>query len=167
YLPLPLLAADVDAARHLSSTCNGVGAFFLGSLYKTGRKLSKGLVTALSCCGLTSSGIGRCSCCTSPNGRTKKARFLAPTEIVGAFLFSQTRPGKPVRSQKSRYADANLLWSGSASPPRKEEWGRKVKSPHCLHRQSDTPNDCCPRKRHVWGTGQSRWHPKRRRLCCL
>src|SRR5262249_23275468 len=111
YLPLPLLAADVDAARHLASTCNGVGAFFLGSLYKTGRKLSKGLVTALSCCGLTSSGIGRCSCCTSPNGRTKKARFLAPTEIVGAFLFSQTRPWKTVRSQKSRYADANLLWS--------------------------------------------------------
>lgn len=68
----------------------------------------------------------------------KKARFLAPTEIVGAFLFSQTRPWKTVRSQKSRYADANLLWSGSASPSRKEEWGRKVKSPHCLHRQSDT-----------------------------
>ena len=96
----------------------------------------------------------------------KKARFLAPTEIVGAFLFSQTRPWKTVRSQKSRYADANLVWSGSASPSRKEEWGRKVKSPHCFT-ASPTPNDCCPRKRHVWGTGQSRWHPKSRRLCCL
>jgi hypothetical protein len=30
-----------------------------------------------------------------------------------------------------------------------------------------TPNDCCPRKRHLWGTRQSRWLPKGRRLCCL
>jgi hypothetical protein len=77
-----------------ASTLEGCRGFFFGALYITSRKLSKGLVTAPSCRGLTSSGIGQCSCCTSPNGRTKKACFLAPTEIVGASLFNQTRHGK-------------------------------------------------------------------------
>jgi hypothetical protein len=54
----------------------------------------------------------------SPGGE----RFMAPTEIVGASLFNQTRRWKTVKPQKSRYADANLLWSGWASPSRKEAW---------------------------------------------
>src|SRR5262249_2842197 len=32
-------------------------------------------------------------------------------------------------------------------------WGRKVKKPHHQYfTASSIPNDCCPRKRHVWGT---------------
>jgi len=30
-----------------------------------------------------------------------------------------------------------------------------------------TPNDCCPRKRHVWGTRAKPLAAYRRRLCCL
>ena len=43
-----------------------------------------------------------------------------------------------MKPQKSRYADANLLWSSGRPPSRNEERGRKVKSPHYLHRRFDT-----------------------------
>jgi hypothetical protein len=43
-----------------------------------------------------------------------------------------------VKPQKSRYADANLLWSGWGVPFAEGSVGRTVKSPHHLHRRFDT-----------------------------
>jgi len=52
------------------------------------RKLSDGLVTASSYCGLTSSGIEQCSCCTSPNGPVGQTR---PRTHIGASLFHRRK----------------------------------------------------------------------------
>jgi len=51
-----------------------------------------------------------------PKWPGSKARFMATTEITGASLFNQTKRWKTVKPQKSRHADANLLWSSWPSP---------------------------------------------------
>ena len=45
--------------------------------------------------------------------------------------------------------------------------GMTVKIAALLHCRFRQPARCCPRKRHGWGTRQSRWLRIRRRLCCL
>jgi hypothetical protein len=80
--------------------------------------------------------------------------------FVGAFLFSTTKARHAdTRPQKSRHTSANFGLSDWPSPFfLSGRAGTKVKNAHHQYftpvRQ---PNDCCPRKRHVWGTRQSRW----------
>ena|ERR1700720_3158224 len=80
--------------------------------------------------------------------------------FVGAFLFSTTKARHAdTRPQKSRHTSANFGLSDWPSPFfLSGRVGTKVKNAHHQYftpvRQ---PNDCCPRKRHVWGTRQSRW----------
>jgi hypothetical protein len=57
-------------------------------------KLSKGLVIAFSYCGLTSSGIGQFSCCTSPYGRTKKRASWPRRKLSGPLFLIKQRYGK-------------------------------------------------------------------------
>jgi hypothetical protein len=45
--------------------------------------------------------------------------------------------------------------------------GTKVKVSTRLHHQFRQPARCRPRKRHVWGTRQSRWLRIGRRHCCF
>jgi hypothetical protein len=90
FLPLPLPAADVGCCAALgldSQRCRGLLFCAL---------LSKGLVTALSCCRPTSSGIGQRNCCTSPSWAEYSASTYTP---VGAFLSPQA---KLTRSDGSR-----------------------------------------------------------------
>jgi hypothetical protein len=87
---------------------------------------------------------------------------------VGAFLFHKgkrdTRNEAAKKPFRGRYSSlvgpaVPLFLSGRV--------GTKVKNAHHQYftpvRQ---PNDCCPRKRHVWGTRQSRWFRGPAALLC-
>jgi len=81
-------------------------------LWITSCKLSKGLDTALSCCGLTSSGIEECSCCTSPNGPVGQTR---PRNSHRGRSFPQTK-ARNLRSRKKAVVRPTFF-SGRAARP--------------------------------------------------
>ena len=108
-----------------------------------------------------------------PNGigRKQKRAALASTHWKGCWgLPFSTRESaiRGTRPQKNHFAGAILPWSDWASPFfLSGRVGTKVKNAHHEYftpvRQ---PNDCCPRKRHVWGTRQSRWFRGPAALLC-
>jgi hypothetical protein len=119
-------------------------------------------------------GIGRW-CCQStclrrprPRGtdRKQKRATLASTHWKGCWghLFSTAKARfAQTRSQKSRHTAANFGFVELI--PRTEHWGRgEDLSPSPSVRQ---PSDCCPTKRHVWGTRQSRWFRGPAALLCV
>ena len=89
---------------------------------------------------------------------------------VGAFLFPQGKARYAERGRKkSLFAGAILPWSDRASPFfLSGRVGTKVKNAyHQYFTAVRRPNDCCPRKRHVWGTRQSRWFRGPAALLCV
>jgi hypothetical protein len=104
-----------------------------------------------------------------PNGigRKQKRATLASTHWRGCW-------GLPFSTAKTRYMERGrkkavtrpltLACRTGLPPSRNEELGRgEDLSPSLSVRQ---PNDCCPRKRHVWGTRQSRWFRGPAALLC-
>jgi hypothetical protein len=77
-----------------------------------------------------------------------------------AVSFPQVRLSEP---QKSRRAAGSLSRSDWASPFLRNgsvgTEGEVAAHQHLSFTAGSTPNDCRPRKRHVWGTRQSRWPP--------
>ena len=72
---------------------------------------------------------------------------------VGAFLFHSESAIRETRPQKTRHTFITLACRLAVL--RTEHLRRSEDlSPSLTVRQ---PSDCCPRKRHVWGTRQSRW----------
>jgi hypothetical protein len=106
-----------------------------------------------------------------PRHRQKtKARHLGLDTLEGVLGPSFFHKGaiRGTRPQKNHFAGAILPWSDWASPFfLSGRVGTKVKNAHHEYftpvRQ---PNDCCPRKRHVWGTRQSRWFRGPAALLC-
>jgi hypothetical protein len=104
-------------------------------------------------------------------GRKQKRATLASAHWKGCWgLPFSTRESaiRGTRPQKNHFAGAILPWSDRASPFfLSGRVGTKVKNAHHEYftpvRQ---PNDCCPRKRHVWGTRQSRWFRGPAALLC-
>ena len=89
--------------------------------------------------------------------RKQKRATWASTHWKGCWghLFSTAKARfAQTRSQKSRHTAANFGWSNCPSPEPNTGGRGEDLSPSPSVRQ---PNDCCPRKRHVWGTRQSRW----------
>jgi hypothetical protein len=91
-----------------------------------------------------------------PRGKKIKARHLGLDTlegVLGPSFFHSESAIRGTRPQKSRYTSITLACRIDRPP--KEDRGRSEDlSPSPSVRQ---PNDCCPRKRHVWGTRQSRW----------
>jgi hypothetical protein len=106
-----------------------------------------------------------------PHGIGRKGATLASAHWKGCWgLPFSTRESaiRGTRPQKNHFAGAILPWSDWASPFfLSGRVGTKVKNAHHEYftpvRQ---PNDCCPRKRHVWGTRQSRWFRGPAALLC-
>jgi len=122
-------------------------------------------------------GIGRwCSqrtCFRRPrpqrHGRKQKRATLASTHWKGCWglSFSTAKARRGRRPQKSRYTSITLACRTGRPPSRNGRVGTKVKEPHHHHFTAGlTPNDCRPRKRHVWGTRQSRWFRGPAALLC-
>jgi len=83
---------------------------------------------------------------------------------VGAILFPQRKRGSRKRGRK-KAVTRPLTLAVELTVPRTEDWGRgEDLSPSPSVRQ---PSDCCPRKRHVWGTRQSRWFRGPAALLCV
>jgi hypothetical protein len=102
--------------------------------------------------------------------RKQKRATLASTHwrCWGLPFFHSESAIRGTRPQKKHFAGAILPWSDWASPFfLSGRVGTKVKNAHHEYftpiRQ---PNDCCPRKRHVWGTRQSRWFRGPAALLC-
>jgi len=83
--------------------------------------------------------------------------------VLGPSFFHSESAIRGTRSQKSRHTAANFGLSDWPSPERKTGGRGEDLSPSPSVRQ---PNDCCPRKRHVWGTRQSRWFRGPAALLC-
>jgi len=101
-------------------------------------------------------------------GRKQKRATLASTHwkgVLGPSLFTQrkTRYAK-TRPQKSRRTSITLACRTGRPPSRNGRVGTRWRLEHFT--ASSIPNDCCPRKRHVWGTRQSRWFRGPAALLC-
>jgi hypothetical protein len=81
---------------------------------------------------------------------------------VGAFLSPQPKRDTRPRPQKSRHTSITLACR-TGRPPNGRLGTRWRLEPFTA---SSMPNDCCPRKRHVWGTRQSRWFRGPAALLC-
>jgi hypothetical protein len=94
----------------------------------------------------------------SPSPRWQQAETaLRPRcEGVEAFLFRWMPKFGPIKALAR-----TTLFIGRTGPSPfflSGRVGTKVKNAHHQYfTAGSTPNDCCPRKRHVWGTRQSRW----------
>ena len=93
-----------------------------------------------------------------PRPRARKQKSAPPWPRhngrgVGAFLFHSDSPIRETRPQKSRHTFITLACRLAVLRTEHRRRGEDL-SPSLTVRQ---PNDCCPRKRHVWGTRQSRW----------
>jgi hypothetical protein len=83
---------------------------------------------------------------------------------VGAILFPQRKRDTGARPQKSRHTSITLACRTGRPPSRNGRVGTRWRLEHFT--ASSMPNDCCPRKRHVWGTRQSRWFRGPAALLC-
>jgi hypothetical protein len=130
-------------ARYLAPTFlrKGVGASFL-------RRCGKfGTCAAFSCC------------VRDPNRRSLRAFAQKARRCSARIVSVRVAAKKPLSGRYSSVV-------GLGVPPFSErKLGTKV-NPHHFTAGS-TPSDCCPRKRHVWGTKAKPLAAYRRRLCHL
>ena len=95
-----------------------------------------------------------------PDHRPPKSQMLSIATV-------KIRWGVALKSQRWALTGTILPWSDWERPSAcGTSWGTKVKN-SITSPPVRQPARCCPRKRHVWGTRQSRQAWERRRLCCL
>src|SRR6516164_2366166 len=89
-----------------------------------------------------------------PRARKQKRATLASTQWKGCWGLPFPQRKRDTRNEAaSRHAFITLACRLAVLRTEHRRRGEDL-SPSLSVRQ---PNDCCPRKRHVWGTRQSRW----------